>query len=899
MKFTLSWLREHLDTEASLDLIAETLTRVGLEVEGVHNPGAALAPFTVARVLTAERHPQADKLQVLSVDAGTGPLQVVCGAPNARAGLIGVFGAPGTHVPGPDITLKVASIRGVESNGMMCSARELGLGEEHDGILELPADAPVGQSYADYAGLTDPVIEVAVTPNRPDCMGVRGIARDLAAAGLGTLKPLADVYRMATLDPVPGEGPGPEVRTDDVEGCPAFYAQGVAGVRNGQAPAWMRRRLLAIGQKPISALVDITNFMMIDLGRPLHVYDRAKLTGELVARRARPGESVTALNGRSYALDEGMTVIADAVAVHDIGGIMGGEHSGVGADTTDVLIECAYFDPDAIARTGQKLQLTSDARQRFERGVDPAFLDEGLAIATRLVLDHCGGTASAVTRSGRPPLLGRKVIYDPHLARDLGGLAVPPERQARILLSLGFSMGAIDHPDAYSDALFATIERPWPVTVPTWRRDVDGPADLVEEVIRIEGIDRVPSVPLDRPPGIARPTATPAQKLERRVRRAAAARGLDEAVTWSFVSQVDADALGGGVWAVANPISEELKVMRPSLLPGLLAAAARNTRRGVGSTRLFEIGRRYLADAEPLTLGLVLAGDKRPRGWRPAEAGGGKAAPFDAFDAKAEALALLAAAGAPVDNLQVMGEAGDAWHPGQSATLRLGPKTVLARFGMLHPATLKAFDLDGAVAAAELHLHAIPARRATGFARPPFAPPALQPVRRDFAFVIPQELAADALVRAIRGADKTAIVGARVFDLFARDGERSMAVEVTLQPLGDKAFVDAELKAIADKVVAARPRSSGAGAWVTVTSGGGQARGRGDPGRRAFLSDEAARLRPAHALRAGRGRTGAGGLRADRLRRDPPPLSLRVPAGGGVFAGGRDAGGRRQDRQSR
>ena len=801
MKFTLGWLKEHLGTDAALDDIAVALTRIGLEVEGIHDAGAALAPFRVARILSAERHPQADKLQVLSVDAGDGPIQVVCGAPNARAGLIGVFGAPGAHVPGSGITLKVASIRGVESNGMMCSTRELQLGDDHDGIIELPADAPVGTTYADYAGLTDPVIEVAVTPNRPDCMGVRGIARDLAAAGMGRLRPLAEVYRVDTTHPVEGAGPAPDVRTDDPDGCPAFYAQAVSGVVNGASPEWMRRKLEAVGQKPISVLVDITNFLSLDLGRPLHVYDRAKLTGTLVARRARADENVEALNGRSYALSETMTVIADDAAVHDIGGIMGGVESGVSADTTEVLIECAYFAPAGIARTGQALQLTSDARQRFERGVDPAFLDDGLAIATRLVVDHCGGTPSPVTRAGTPPTAKRVVVYDPHLARDLGGLAVPPEKQARILLSLGFSMGAIDHPDAYSDALFATIERAWPVTVPSWRPDIDGPADLVEEVIRIVGLDDIPSVPLDRPPGVATPTATPAQKLERRVRRAAAARGLDEAVTWSFLPEPQAAAFGGEAWQVANPISEELKAMRPSLLPGLLAAAARNAKRGTRTSRLFELGRRYLAQGEPLTLGLVLAGERRSRGWRD-----GKGVSFDAYDAKAEALALLREAGAPVDNLQVMGEAGEAWHPGQSGTLRLGPKTVVARFGILHPTTLKAFDLDGAVAAAELYLDAIPARRGTGFARPLYAPPAMQAVRRDFAFTVPADLTADTLVRAIRGADKPTIVGARVFDVFERaneqGGDRSMAVEVTLQP-GDKAFVDAELKAIADKVVAA------------------------------------------------------------------------------------------------
>ncbi len=789
MKFTLSWLHDHLDTDASLDEIVEALTRVGLEVEGVHNPGESLASFRVARVLSAAPHPQADKLQVLSVDAGDGPTQVVCGAPNARAGLVGVFGAPGVYVPGADITLKVAAIRGVESNGMMCSTRELQLGDEHDGIIELAADAPVGTSYADYAGLTDPVIDISVTPNRQDCMGVRGIARDLAAAGLGTLKPL-------DVDPVMGEGPGPDVRTES-DACPAFYAQGVTGLTNGEAPEWMQRRLRAIGQKPISALVDITNYVMFDSGRPLHVYDRAKLSGGLVARAAREGETVLALNGRAYTLTEGMTVIADDSAVHDIGGIMGGAHSGVSAETTDVVIECAYFDPDAIARTGQALNLTSDARARFERGVDPGFLDDGLAIATRMVLELCGGKPSGVTRAGAPPVERRVVAYDPHLCRDLGGLHVAPERQARILLSLGFTVGAIDHADAFSDALFATIESRWPVRVPTWRRDIDGAADLVEEVIRIEGIDKVPATPLSRLPGVARPTATPEQKLERRVRRAAAARGLDEAVTWSFLSQAEAVAFGGAAWTLANPISEELKAMRPSLLPGLLSAAARNLNRGVASVRLFELGRRYLAEGERATLGAVLAGERRARGWR-----GGKAQGFDAFDAKAEALALLAAAGAPVDNLQVMGDAGDAWHPGRSGTLRLGPKTVLAAFGMVHPSTAKAFELDGAVAGVELFLDAIPAKRQSGFARAPYAPPALQAVRRDFAFVVPEGLAADALVRAVRGADKAAITGARVFDVFVKDGETSVAVEVVLQPTM-ASFTDEQLKAIADKVIAA------------------------------------------------------------------------------------------------
>ena len=797
MKFTLSWLKQHLDTDASLTEILDALNRIGHEVEGVENPGAALAAFKVARVLTAERHPQADKLQVLTVDAGDGePLQIVCGAPNARAGLVGVLGLPGATVPANGMVLKVAAVRGVESNGMMCSSRELELGDDHDGIIELPEDAPVGTPFPDYAGLDDPVIDVSITPNRQDCMGVRGIARDLAAAGLGTLKPL-------DATPVATSGAGPEVRIEAPEGCPAYFGQTVSGVTNGPAPEWMQRRLKAIGQRPISALVDITNYLMIDLGRPLHVYDKAKLSGVLTVRKAKPGEQVLALNEKTYTLDDTITVIADDNGVHDIGGIMGGEDTGVSETTTDVVIECAYFEPEAIARAGQKLLLTSDARTRFERGVDPEFLEDGIAIAARLVTQICGGTASEVTRAGAVPKVGITTGYDPRLAETLGGMAIPAERQRDILESLGFTVQPLDangDPCELDDACDG-----FRVTAPSWRRDVDGPADLVEEVIRIEGIDKVPSTPLPRAPGVAKPTATPEQKLERRIRRTAAARGLNEAVTWSFISESEAQAVGGGAWTLANPISEDLKVMRPSLLPGLMMAAARNVKRGATSVRLFELGRRYLAEGERLTLTVLLTGDRSPRGWS-----NGKAQPFGAFDAKGEALALLEAAGAPVGNLQVMGEAGAAWHPGQSATLRLGPKTVLAAFGMLHPSLTKKFDLDGPVAAVELFLDAIPAKRSQGkdggFARPAYTPPALQAVTRDFAFIVPSTLAAGDLVRAVKGADKAAITDARLFDLFTgagvEEGKKSLAVEVTLQP-GDKSFTDAEIKAVADKVVAA------------------------------------------------------------------------------------------------
>jgi phenylalanyl-tRNA synthetase beta chain len=837
MKFTLAWLKDHLDTDASVDEIVAALNRIGLEVEGVENPAEKLQGFKVARVLTAERHPQADKLQVLTVDQGDGvPLQVVCGAPNARAGLVGVLGLPGATVPANGIQLKVSAIRGVESNGMMCSSRELELGDEHDGIIELPADAPVGTPFAYYAGADDPVIDVAITPNRQDCMGVRGIARDLAAAGLGTLKPLilpgtgrgtageagggggpgADAATAPLHQPSAGPPPPPgedlEIRTDDPDGCPAFYGRIIRGVRNGAAPEWMQQRLKAVGQRPISAIVDITNYVMLDHGRPSHAYDLAKLSGPVVARRARDGETALALNGKEYALTPEMTVIADANGVHDIAGIMGGEHSGVTEATTDILLEVAYFTPERIAKTGQALGLASDARARFERGVDPAFLDDAVEIITGLILEHCGGDASDVIRAGEPPAERKVLRYDPALCARLGGLDVPADEQTQILQSLGFTInsepsipseveGRTESEVRVSTSLDMDGSGEMLVTVPTWRRDIDGPADLVEEVVRVAGIDNVPSTALPRAEGVAKPTATPEQLVERRVRRTAAARGLNEAVTWSFISEREAEPFGGGAWTLANPISEELKVMRPSLLPGLLGAAQRNLDRGAKSVRLFEMGRRYLADAERPTLGVVLAGERIARDWQ-----AGKAQAFTAFDAKAEMLALLEAAGAPVENLQVMGDASAAYHPGQSATLRLGPKTVLAEFGALHPRLAKSFDLDGAVIAGELFLDAIPAKRTSGRMRAAYTPPAFQPLTRDFAFLVPETLAAGDLVRAVRGADKALIASARLFDLFAGagvpEGQKSLAVEVTLQPT-QRTLAEEDLTALSAKVVAA------------------------------------------------------------------------------------------------
>ncbi|ASP29115.1 phenylalanine--tRNA ligase subunit beta [Qipengyuania flava] len=785
MKFSLEWLKHFLDTDASVAEISAALNRIGHEVEGIEDPADKLAGFRVAKVLTAAKHPDADKLQVLSVDTGEGdPLQVVCGAPNARAGMKGVLGLPGAVVPANGMELRKSAIRGVESNGMMCSVRELELGDEHDGIIELPEAAPVGQSFAAYSDAS-PVFDVAITPNRPDCMGVMGIARDLASAGLGTFKPV-------DVPVIEGEGPCPvEIRIEDVDGVPAYHGRVIRGVKNGPSPDWLQRRLKAAGQRPISALVDCTNYLMFATGRPAHVYDLRKLSGPVIARRAKNGETVEALNEKTYTLDETMTVIADEKGVHDIGGIMGGEHSGADESTTDVLLEIAYFDPERIGVTGRKLGLASDARTRFERGVDPAFLDDGLALLTDLIVQTCGGTPSEAVQVGQAPVEKTDIAFDPEMTARLGGVEIARDRQRAILEALGF-----------------TVADDWKVTCPSRRHDIEGAADLVEEVVRIHGLDHVASVALPRAEGVARPTATPLQQLERKLRRAAAARGLNEAVTWSFLPTADAEffADGAQLWTLDNPISEDMKAMRPSLVPGLLAAAKRNADRGAEGSRLFELGRRYFrgkggASDEKPTLGVVLAGNRTVRGWAH-----GKATGFDAFDAKSEAMALLEAAGAPVDNLMVMDGAGDQFHPGQSATLRLGPKNVLARFGALHPRTLKAFDIEGPVMAVEIFLDALPAKKGGGgFARAAYAPPALQPVSRDFAFLVPAGLAASDLVRAVKGADKQSVVAARVFDVFVGqgvpEGKKSVAVEVVLQP-GEKTFTEVEIKAISDKIVA-------------------------------------------------------------------------------------------------
>ncbi|MEO7786429.1 MAG: YtpR family tRNA-binding protein, partial [Sphingomicrobium sp.] len=601
MKFSLSWLKDHLDTDADAATVAETLTRIGLEVESVDNPAEALKPFKVARVLTAERHPQADKLQVLTVDAGDGvPLQVVCGAPNARAGMVGVFGGTGTYVPGSDMTLKQASIRGVESNGMMCSTRELELGDDHDGIIELAEDAPVGMSFADYAGLDEAVFDVAVTPNRPDCMGVNGIARDLAAAGLG-------MYRHKPTQCQPIEGrfePEVKVKVDAGSGCHIFWRRVVRGVRNGPSPEWLQRKLKSVGLRPISALVDITNFYSIDQARPLHVYDIAKLQGDIHVRRGRVGDRFLALNGKEYEPTPMDCVIADGRGAIGLGGVIGGDSTGVDEGTTDVLIECALFDPASIALTGQRHGIISDARSRFERGVDPMLASTAIETAAQMVIDLCGGEPSEPRISGSFPTDGYPnvvltLVHRPQRVKELAGLDLDPKTQMAILGRLGFLAVNVDDPESWTseeertalrDKLTAVGEGAWAVRVPTWRPDIDGEADLVEEIARIHGYANIPSTPLPREPGVAHPTATRAQTIERRVRRAAAARGLDEAINWSFIGENEAVLFGGAANILANPISEEMKAMRPSLLPGLIAAARRNVDRGASAVRLFEVG---------------------------------------------------------------------------------------------------------------------------------------------------------------------------------------------------------------------------------------------------------------------------------------------------------------------
>ena len=766
---------------------------IGLEVESVTERGKLLAPFTIASVISAEQHPNADRLRVCMVDTGAGkPVQVVCGAPNARAGMKGVFVPPGAFIPGKNMTLGVGNIRGVESRGMLVSAFELQISDDHEGIIELPDDAPVGTNYAAWAGLDDPVIEISLTPNRADCTGVSGIARDLAAADMGKLKG-------AAIRPVEGRFPCPVKVTLDFGAtpslCPAFALLQVRGVKNGPSPDWLQRRLIAIGLRPINALVDITNFITYDRGRPLHVFDAAKVHGNLTVRRARDGESLVALDGKRYTLDDTICVIADEQGVESLAGIMGGEATGCSETTTDVLIESALWEPLNIAQSGRKLGIVSDARYRFERGVDPAFMRPGLELATAMVLELCGGEPSEVTVAGKPEVPERVIDFPLHEVQRLAGIEVNLTEIKRVLGALGFAV--------------AGEGRSVKVTVPSWRADVHGKADLVEEVVRILGVDRIPATPFDRGEAPRKPVLTPIQLRTRKAKRALAARGMVEAVAWSFIAKPQAELFGGGKpeLALANPIASDLSDMRPSLIPGLLAAAQKNADRGMADVALFEVGQIFRGDRPEDQF--TAAGGVRRALAKPAGIGrhwSAPAAEVDAFDAKADALAVLVAAGAPAQALQIV-PGGPAWlHPGRSGTIQIGPQNVLGYFGELHPRALEALDAEGPVVAFEVILEKIPEPKP----KPTRAKPVLelfpfQPVARDFAFVVDRTVKAADILRATQSVDRKLITNVTVFDVYEgkgiEPGKKSVAIAVTLQPR-EKTMTDEEIDAVAARIVA-------------------------------------------------------------------------------------------------
>jgi phenylalanyl-tRNA synthetase beta chain len=792
MKLTLAWLKEHLDTEAPLAAIVDRLTMIGLEVESVVERGKMLAPFTIARVISAEQHPNADRLRVCMVDTGSGdPVQVVCGAPNARAGMKGVFVPPGAFIPGKNMTLGIGKIRGVESRGMLVSEFELQISDDHEGIIELPADAPVGAAYAEWAGLDDPVIEINLTPNRGDCAGVNGIARDLAAADMGKL-------RDKSVRPVRGDFPCPVKVTLDFSStpplCPAFALRLVRGVKNSPSPPWLQRRLAAIGLRPINALVDITNFITYDRGRPLHVFDAAKVHGNLMVRRAREGESLLALDGKRYALDPSMCVIADDRGVESLAGIMGGESTGCSEATTDVLIESALWDPVNVAQTGRKLGVQSDARYRFERGVDPAFMLPGLELATSMVLDLCGGEPSDITVAGKAQTRARKIKFPLHEVQRLAGIKIRLSEVNRVLRALGFLMKG--------KGTNVTV------TVPSWRGDVEGKADLVEEIVRILGVDRIPATPFDRGEAPRKPVLTPMQLRTRKAKRALAARGMLEAVIWSFVAKRQAELFGGGKpeLALANPIASDLSDMRPSLIPGLVAAAQNNADRGFPNAALFEVGQVFRGDRpqDQLTAAsgvrhALAKANGIGRHWS------ASTAEVDPFDAKADALAVLAAAGAPAQALQVV-PGGPPWfHPGRSGTIQIGPQNVLGHFGELHPRALEALDAEGPLVAFEVILDKIPEPRAKATrARPVLELSSFQPVERDFAFVVDRSVNAADVLRAAQSVDRKLITNVAVFDVYEgagiEPGKKSIAIAVTLQPR-EKTMTDAEIDAVAAKIV--------------------------------------------------------------------------------------------------
>ncbi len=817
MKFTLSWLKSHLLTDASIDRIAATLTQIGLELEGVENPGAALAPFRVAHVLQAIPHPNADRLRACQVDTGDGIVSVVCGAPNARTGMKAVFAAPGAFIPGTGITLKAGEIRGVLSAGMLLSAREMGLGDDHAGIAELPADAPVGLSYAAYAGLDDPVIEIGVTPNRGDCFSVRGIARDLAAAGLGTLKPFAP----AVIPPVFDGGPRWDIAFP--EACPWILGRTIRGVKNSPSPKWLQDRLTFIGLRPINALVDITNFFTFDLGRPLHVFDAAKLSGDVLTLRRGAGETMRALNGRDYTVDPEDCAICDATGVQSIAGVIGGEATGCDSSTTSVFVECALFDPVRIARTGRRHQIVSDARQRFERGLDPALMPDAIQAATALILDLCGGEPGTVTSAGGPPDWQRDATLRFDRIETFGGVAIPPDEAVTSLENLGFIVKD-------RDAVRVTV------AVPSWRNDIaaaivldQSPAldpakaaraaegcaeieaenDLIEEVLRLRGLDAIPAVSLPRESPVPAATLTMRQQRTAIARRTLAAAGLAECVTFSFMARADAAGFGATPDALrlTNPIAADLDQLRPTPLATLALAAKRNAARGYADLALFEIGPAFATDA-PDGQKLVAAGLRTgttARSWIEPRR------PAGAMDAKGDLWGLLTAVGVPLESLQVTADAPSFLHPGRSGMVRQGPRTIIGSFGEIHPRLLIALGLPGPMVLFELNLDAIGDPKRRKKAAPDL--PAFQPVRRDFAFVVDSTVPADSVLRAAKGAERMLIAAVSLFDVYAGDkiaGEKkSLGVEVTFQPR-DRTLTDAEIEVACQKVVGAVAKATGA-----------------------------------------------------------------------------------------
>jgi phenylalanyl-tRNA synthetase beta chain len=812
VKFTLAWLRDHLDTAATLTEITDTLTRIGLELDSVTDPAAPLRDFRVAHILSAVQHPNADRLRVCTVDTGADTVTVVCGAPNARTGLKAVFAPPGSVIPATGATLKRGEIRGVQSAGMLLSAREMALGDDHDGIVELPPDAPTGTPYPTYAHLDDPVIEIAVTPNRGDALGVRGIARDLAAAGLGTLKP----YTPPFIEPAGASAIA--WRNHFPAACPWILGRTIRGVRNGPSPAWLAARLTAIGLRPISALVDVTNWFAIDLGRPLHVFDVHKLAGDLTVR---PGanEPFRALDGRDYTATPEDCVIADPSGVQSLAGIMGGAHAGCTLETTEIFLECALFDPIRIALSGRRHQIHSDARHRFERGVDPHLPPLALDAATAMIVDLCGGIPSEPVSAGAEPPWRRAATLTYARLNAIAGAHIPPEEAAAALTALGFT-------PVEQDAASLTVR------VPSWRTDIAAPrnlqpattlsenrlaaviegcddiepqADLAEEILRLRGLDRLPAISLPTQAVVPAATLTPRQTRAALARRVLAARGLLECVTFSFTDAATAARFGAhpGI-TVANPIAADLNTMRPTPLATLALAARRNAARGYEDVALFEIGPGFLAPTEPgqLRLAAALRAGQTPRHWSE------KSRPVDATDARADALAVLQALAVPLESLTTTNDTPAHYHPGRSGTLRQGPKLPLASFGELHPAICAALDLPAHTAACEINLSAIPEPKRRRKSPPEL--PALMPVRRDYAFIVPPNTQAETLLRAARQSDRTLITAATLFDVYQLpDGQTSLAVEITLQPT-TQSLTDADLDAVSTKLVAAVAKATGA-----------------------------------------------------------------------------------------